>query len=688
MSAPTRVFHHGPRPISLTEFRDAVEAVCPPRFPAVRYARSRRVALAVSGGVDSMAMAFLFSNLLKTHRGIKIGDNPAESAFGIVVDHQLREGSSREASRVALELKRLGLKAVIKALNWKDVRRRGMDPAQLPNLEGLARTMRYQMLGLTCCYLQASNLFFAHHRDDQYETVLMRLLAGHGYRGLQGIREANAIPECYELHGVYKSGLLDDQLQRHPYLSFKPPNKEMRRLRLILKHDSNEEPWDHIKTYLGINDMSAQFPGHINRDVDPRVPYLTPLNCEDGGIMIHRPLLEFDKDRLIATCEANKVRWFEDHSNVDPTLTTRNAIRHITRSHELPAALQKPAILELSQRAKRRTNSEEAAAHRLLVREAVIQDFDPNAGTLLVELPSFRVGQSRPRRLFATARDQARKPQRRVIAAIAIRKLVEFVTPELHAPPLSNLENVVDRLFPELSSGPGGQAPKAFSIAGVVFDPVISPASTKWFISRAPYSSSQPLPERRLPGYLNYNAVYWGHGSEEPASRHAHWRSWKTAKIWDGRFWIRVSACVPARFHILPLLPQYAKPFRLALPPKQRARLERILKYYAPGKVRYSLPALYSVEAPRGADPTRPTLTLLALPSLGIHVPGLERWVKYEARYKKIDVTLLGRKRRGSETPVLGHYHSCSVSRRKRRRRAASYRATRRHVKHVSRDDL
>ncbi|UNI16152.1 tRNA(Ile)-lysidine synthetase [Purpureocillium takamizusanense] len=685
MSASTRVFHHGPKPISLTEFRDALEAVCLPRFPTVRFARPRRVALAVSGGVDSMAMAFLFSSLFKTHQTFKIADNPAESAFGIVIDHQLREGSDAEASSVAHELKRIGIKAIIKTLNWRDVRRDGMNPASLPNLESVARTMRYQVLGLTCGHLQATSLFFAHHSDDHYETILMRLLAGHGYRGLQGIRAANAIPECYELHGVYKSGILDDQMQRQPFLSFKPPNKELKQLRMILRDDFHDEPWSHIKTYLGINDISAQFPGHITRDIDPRVPYLTPLNCEDGGVHVYRPLLEFDKDRLIATCEANRVRWFEDHTNTDPTLTTRNALRYIARSYKLPEALQKPAVLALARRAKQKTNFEEAEAHRLLIREAVIQDFDPNAGTLLIELPSFVTSASRARRLYAASRDEARRPRRRAIAAIAVRKLVDFVTPYLHSPSRANLDSVIDRLFPELSSSRQGEVPKAFSIAGVVFEPILGPQSTRWFLSRAPYKSNHPLPERKLPGHLGYKLISGTDGFKGPQVRHGPWRSWKMAKIWDGRFWIRLNTCVPARFHIRPLQPQFARQFRLALPQKERYRLEKILRYYAPGKVRYSLPALYSVESGEGTDPATPTMTLLALPSLGIHVPGLERWVKCEVRYKNVDVSLLGLQRRGGQRPLVVYRPRSGRSRQVRRRRLANRMRTGGHACRVCR---
>jgi tRNA(Ile)-lysidine synthetase-like protein len=619
------------------------------------------IALAISGGVDSMAMAYLFSSLLKVYKGIKIADNPAESAFGVVVDHKLREESTQEASRVTHELKQLGLKAVIKPLNWREHRWNGTEPTTLPNVESLARTMRYQALGSTCRYLQADSLFFAHHQDDQYETVLMRLLAGHGYRGLQGIREANAIPECYELHDVYKSGLLDDQMQKYPFLSFKPPSREMKRLRYILKDDKNAESWDEIKSYLSQDDASTRFPGHISREYDPSVPYLTPLQSEDGGVMIYRPLLEFDKGRLIATCEANGVRWFEDRTNTDPTLTTRNAIRQITRVHTLPKALQKPSILALAHRSRQRAQLEEAEAHRLLVRENVIRDFDPNAGTLLIDVSTlWREKPHQMRRPFAQAREEARKRSRRLIASLAVRKLIAFVTPELHLPPLTNLDNAVERLFPYLSDMPDTvpvAQPKAFSIAGVLFEPVIKMNSVTWLLSRAPYSSRQPLPERKLPGYLNYrDGVLRLDAAIDQPSRLRHWRGWKTAKLWDGRFWIRVSACIAAKFHVLPFLASSAKPFRMALPPRERANLEKVLKHYAPGKVRYSLPALYSVEATGDDEDSEQIMTLLALPTLGIHVPGLERWVKYEARYRNIDITLLGTaKKKQNKASPLGY---------------------------------
>ncbi|KAI8661814.1 PA14 domain-containing protein [Fusarium keratoplasticum] len=653
MTTAARVFHHAPRPISIAEFRDAVEAVCRPRFPAARSARPQRVVLAISGGVDSMALAFLTSRMLQIFRHAKIADNPAHGALAVVIDHRLRDESTEEAIQVAKELRKLDLKTTVTALAWKEEKRNGLDPRKLPNLEGLARTYRYRALGNHCNYLGATSLFFAHHRDDQYETVLMRLLGGHGYRGLQGIREANSIPECYDMHGVYKSGLIDDQRQESPFLSFKPPIREMRRLRSIFRDEKMAEPRNGLKRFGG-TELVDRYPGHNPMDKEPNEPYLKPLEIEDGGVMIYRPLLEFDKDRLIATCEANKIPWVEDRTNKDPTLTTRNAIRYLVRNHELPKALQKPAILALAERAKRRTKFEEAEAHRYLVREAIIKDFDPNAGTLLIQFPNSRPFKGRRKRRSLNPDNELRKEHRRLIMAIAVRKLIDFVTPEYHLPPLANLDNVVNRLIPDLAPNPGSSPPKAFAMSGVLFDPIAQGNSVKWFLSRAPYTSNQPLPMAKLFGVLDHRVRFDKEEAKEIAEANPGSRimGWKRSKMFDGRYWVRIGYNNRPVFLVQPYRAEYAKAFRKALPPMRRARLEKLLKHYAPGKIRYSLPALYGVERERDhySQHVTTTLTLLALPSLGIHIPGLERWVKYEVRYRNVDKTLLGHHPRGERT--------------------------------------
>ncbi|KXJ86708.1 hypothetical protein Micbo1qcDRAFT_168193, partial [Microdochium bolleyi] len=84
--------------------------------------------------------------------------------------------------------------------------------------------MRYRHLGLECAFRGIGSLLVAHHADDQYETVLMRMLSGHPSRGLRGIRPTSEIPECEGLYGAFRSGWLDDRLRQTPF--FNHPNAE------------------------------------------------------------------------------------------------------------------------------------------------------------------------------------------------------------------------------------------------------------------------------------------------------------------------------------------------------------------------------------------------------------------------------------------------------------------------------
>lgn len=123
--------------------------------------------------------------------------------------------------------------------------------------------------------------------------------------------------------------------------------------------------------------------------------------------------------------------------------------------------------------------------------------------------------------------------------------------------------------------------------------------------------------------------------------------------------------------------------------PRQASALERILKHYAPGKVRFTLPALYSAEGDGrpvpgyGLNGQKMQLTLLALPTLGFQVPGLDRWVKYEVAYKKVDTTLLGLSGDSRRRLASTYYVSHKAAWRRRRNNLKRYRARRNVRLHV-----
>ena len=127
----------------------------------------RRPLLAVSGGPDSLALLHLVA---------RFGPRPA---FVATVDHGLRAASAEEAEGVALVAKALDLPHAV--LRWTG-------PKPPSGLQEAAREARLALLldhGRAC---GADCIVTAHHRDDQAETVLMRIAAGSGVTGLAGMR--------------------------------------------------------------------------------------------------------------------------------------------------------------------------------------------------------------------------------------------------------------------------------------------------------------------------------------------------------------------------------------------------------------------------------------------------------------------------------------------------------------------
>ena len=129
------------------------------------------VAVAVSGGADSMALAFCLKRFVK--------DGGQLLAF--IVEHGLREESAAEAKTVAARLTAMGIETEI--LPWHH-------GAIASRIHVRARDARYALLTEACKRRGASTLFLAHHADDQAETVLMRLSKGSGVDGLAGMAPA------------------------------------------------------------------------------------------------------------------------------------------------------------------------------------------------------------------------------------------------------------------------------------------------------------------------------------------------------------------------------------------------------------------------------------------------------------------------------------------------------------------
>jgi tRNA(Ile)-lysidine synthase len=126
------------------------------------------IVLAVSGGPDSIALMWLAGRWRRTlARGPRL--------IAVTVDHGLRA----EAAREAREVKRLAraLDLPHRTMRWTGAKPRTGLPAA-------ARNARYRLLAQAARSSGATHILTAHTRDDQAETLLMRLFRGSGIAGL------------------------------------------------------------------------------------------------------------------------------------------------------------------------------------------------------------------------------------------------------------------------------------------------------------------------------------------------------------------------------------------------------------------------------------------------------------------------------------------------------------------------
>ena len=126
------------------------------------------IVLAVSGGPDSIALMWLAA---RWRRALARGPR----LIAVTVDHGLRP----EAAAEAREVKRLArsLDLPHRTLRWAG-------PKPRTGLPAAARAARYRLLAQAARTSGATHILTAHTRDDQAETLLMRMLRGSGIAGL------------------------------------------------------------------------------------------------------------------------------------------------------------------------------------------------------------------------------------------------------------------------------------------------------------------------------------------------------------------------------------------------------------------------------------------------------------------------------------------------------------------------
>lgn len=131
-----------------------------------------QVALAISGGSDSIALLYLMSDWSK-RRGVKL------TIF--TVNHNLRSEAISEIEFVKKITTKLGHDFF--AMSWH-YQKKQFDKSFKPGLQEKARKGRYDLMSDKCHELGIYTLLTAHHYDDVLENYLMRKSKKSGIFGL------------------------------------------------------------------------------------------------------------------------------------------------------------------------------------------------------------------------------------------------------------------------------------------------------------------------------------------------------------------------------------------------------------------------------------------------------------------------------------------------------------------------
>ena len=227
------------------------------------------MAVAVSGGPDSLALAYL-TKCYSLKNKIKVKY--------YIVNHKLRNESSLEAEAVKKVLKKIDIQCTI--LSWN-----GKKPSK--NIQATARDKRYSLLANECKKNNIKYLLLGHHLNDLFENFLIRIVRGSGLNGLISLSKdtkygAQDLSIIRPLLNLEKKDLLYVSNEVFSF-SVKDPsniNEDYKRTRIRnLLHSLEKEGLDLKKLKLTINNL---------KDSDKSIKFYVDRNLEKNVIFLKR----------------------------------------------------------------------------------------------------------------------------------------------------------------------------------------------------------------------------------------------------------------------------------------------------------------------------------------------------------------------------------------------------------------
>ena len=229
----------------------------------------KNLAVAVSGGPDSLALAYL-TKCYSIKNKIKVKY--------YIVNHKLRKESSLEAEVVKKVLKKIDIHC--KILNWN-----GKKPSK--NIQASARDKRYSLMAGECKKNDIKYLLLGHHLNDLFENFLIRMVRGSGLNGLISFnknikyrgQDLNIIRPLLDLE---KKDLLYVSNEVFSFFVKDPSNinEDYKRTRIRnLLHSLEKEGLDIKKLKLTINNL---------KDSDKSIKFYVDRNLKKNALFLKK----------------------------------------------------------------------------------------------------------------------------------------------------------------------------------------------------------------------------------------------------------------------------------------------------------------------------------------------------------------------------------------------------------------
>ena len=234
--------------------------------------KNEKFCIGVSGGPDSLALAFL----------CKIFSKEFNSKFvALIINHNLRKQSGIEAREVKIILIKHKIRA--KILTWK-----GKIPKT--NIQFNARNIRYFLFNNECNKLNIKNLVLAHHENDLIENFFIRLFRGSGLKGLSSLNikrhsENNILNLIRPLINIKKDELIYISKKVFKFYLTDPSNFEEKFLRTRIRNYLDQFKLDGLDinkiklTLSNLQSANESINFYKEKSIKNHVRYLQRNSC-------------------------------------------------------------------------------------------------------------------------------------------------------------------------------------------------------------------------------------------------------------------------------------------------------------------------------------------------------------------------------------------------------------------------